>query len=288
MIDNSMYEEKNPGQKLQALLMEIYPFEHTSMGEKMDFDIRADGEFEKLLYFSSINYLVRRFITTAKFFYRKYPRKDYGEDRFRLELEKYFNDFTGYKVKLEEIIIILVSCVENSEKKLSPGQKKKIEVTEKDANCYICGEEYNNSPHGALTIDHVWPKALGGDGSRGNLRGAHSVCNNQYKQDFIDSSDFHYEEISLVHVSRAEYYLSRNNQYETAIFSKTNYCCSVCGKSAQEIGKLYIGRKDPNDSWHFLNLLAFCVQHLPRYDETIDVLDTSELIEDGSEYDNYN
>ena len=51
-------------------------------------------------------------------------------------------------------------------------QRKRARILARDRGvCWLCGRE------GADTVDHVIPRARGGDGSDANLRAAHGACN---------------------------------------------------------------------------------------------------------------
>lgn len=122
-----------------------------------------------------------------------------------------------------------------------------------------------NESYKWATADHKWPKAFGGASELGNLRYACQDCNSKYKKDFIDATDYHFEEMSLFIADRQSYVLkARNRSYESAIFAKSDYRCTVCREPAYRVGELSLGRLDIADSWHFLNLAAYCQSHNPE------------------------
>jgi hypothetical protein len=50
-------------------------------------------------------------------------------------------------------------------------------------------------------------------------------------------------------------------EYEIALWAKSNFKCKICGKPASNVGKLKLSRINLDDSWHFLNIDAYCEQH---------------------------
>jgi 5-methylcytosine-specific restriction endonuclease McrA len=121
--------------------------------------------------------------------------------------------------------------------------------------CYICGKSLTNEE---AEIEHMWPKAMGGTEKDHNLKVSCKHCN-KYKQDYIDASDFHYEEICIAQ-EEGENSFSGNFKrlYKIALWAKNNYSCILCGTTAESVGRLKFVRKNSRDSWHFLNIDAYC------------------------------
>jgi 5-methylcytosine-specific restriction endonuclease McrA len=285
--------ETNPGQQLRDFLKQIYPFdlddinavENNFFVYKIDNALIAEGNFANLLYESSINYILRRLINTAEYLRRKYESDTFPPGKFLVELRRFITDHTRINSDdAEKIIALLNLCVEAKNKKLKPSRKKRIVRNAKSNNelsCYICGKALtseeveiktikenqtdNNLPNQEeVQIEHIWPRAMGGATEDFNLKISCSYCNNK-KQNYIDASDFHYEQISLVSDKNDEFFSTElKREYKIAIWSKSNYSCSVCGKPALSVGRLNFGRLNPNDSWHFLNIEAYCDKHTPE------------------------
>lgn len=261
----------NPGEELQNFLTQLYSSQAGGFLQRVDNDLMSDGELYDLFFSSCINYTLRRLITTAEYFRRKYPMEKYGPNRHRTELRQYLRDYTRYKDKhIDSLSVLLNRCLSASDEEPTVHQKNRIKKVTKESgqNCYICGEKLNFDEENSYlspSVDHAWPRSMGGLRHDNNLRVACRRCDNQGKKDFIDASDYHYEEISLVSTSYDEYIRQeRNRHYEVAVFAKTQFTCDVCGAPAHRAGTLHIGRKEPSDSWHFLNLVAYCSEHMPK------------------------
>ena len=222
-----------------------------------------------LIVLSCVNYLVRRLILTAEYFRRKYPVTKYGQERHVKELRNFLQSYTRYAERqVNEIVPILVRCLAAGDDEPTTHEKAKIKkrVKEHGWGCHICGISLDFTEttvtKNTATIDHLWPRSMGGTSDIDNLRVACSKCNNEHKRDHIDASDFHYEEITLPITNYGEYVSKAlNREYEVAIFAKTGFTCSVCGQPASRVGELYIGRIDLNDTWHFANLTGYCEAH---------------------------
>ncbi len=262
----------NPGQELREFLIRLYPLEQIrdmSRGgrtflQKMDYDLMSDETLSNTFYSSCINYLVRRLITTAEYFRRKYP------DEWRLELRRFFRNYTRYKDRdINDLTLLLSKCLSAYDSNPSDSVKAMMRKEAKNKrHCYICGEDmdYENANGlNSATIDHVWPRAMGGLSHNENLLVACQQCNNKHKKDFMDASDYHYEEIALVSDRSDPHFTNEmNRQYRVAVYARTEFTCAVCGQPAYRVGKLEVGRIEAQDSWHFLNLQAYCLGHLPE------------------------
>jgi len=130
-------------------------------------------------------------------------------------------------------------------------------------NCFICGAEFTTDKY--PTSDHLWPRSMGGLSEKFNLRQVCQPCNNNHKKDFINNSDYHFEEIAVPVTTFDHYQKSKQPRwFEIAIFAKANYRCEVCSQPAYRVGELTIGRKNLREGWHYMNLTAYCFNHKPE------------------------
>src|SRR5256885_9635856 len=96
----------NPGQELKDFLTELYPSDANTFLERMDSDLMSDGKLVNVFYSSCINYLVRRLITTAEFYRRKYPSE------WKLKLRKFLRNYTRYRDRqIDTLILLLSKCL---------------------------------------------------------------------------------------------------------------------------------------------------------------------------------
>jgi hypothetical protein len=261
----------NPGEKLQEFLIDLYPKNNLGVIKQVDYHLAADGDIEGYTYMSVINYLVRRLISIADHYYRKYPPSDYGQ-RFKRETQNFLINHTRYSdEQAEEITHLLVDCIKVAKTEYKSKQKEKVvqKAQSRGFFCSTCGvslEFQNDKSWSFATADHNWPQSMGGLTHEDNLCAVCKSCNNELKGNFIDSSDYHYEEISYGIVTFEDYVKARDRRHDLAIFAKTNYKCAVCDKSALIIGELKVGRINPDDGWHFFNLQGYCSKHWPKSD----------------------
>jgi len=268
MINNP----ENPGKMLQGLLKEIYPLDDTSsksVVHKIDNALMAEGEFLHLVYESSINHLVRRLITSAEYLRRKY---DLFPDDSVSEIRKFLRDFTHIPPsRREKIATLLVECLRERDREISQNLKDSIrkEAQRRGTKCYLCGceidfERTDTPRFNSFTLDHLWPRKMGGKSLESNLKIACKRCN-ELKTDYIDASDFHYEEICLVTNEKDESFnVEFKREYKIAVSAKSDFRCMICEQPAERVGELQFARREPNDSWHFLNVDAYCSEHTPE------------------------
>jgi len=272
---NVELDELHPGQELQRLLKRLYPFdpmEKRSFVSIIDDALIAENAFSELVYNSCIDYMVRRLITTAQFLEGQYGPSCYPPGRFIVELRKFVRDYTNIPTdKIELVLTLLLECVKVADRKPGRETKKRIlrNARRKGIRCYICGCELNFddplSPQ-RPEVEHVWPNSMGGPNSEPNLNVSCWSCN-QHKANYIEASDFHYEEICLTSSKDDESFAEDlTGMYRVAIWAKNDYKCAECERPASHLGELAFARQEPNDSWHFLNVDAYCDRHTPKHD----------------------
>jgi len=206
---SDLSHDRNPGKELQTFLKQIFPAD-VAMGSvnflvEMDEGVKAEGQFITLVYDSCINHIVRRLIITADAI-KGMADKIYKENErfygFVRDLRSYLETHLRTSEDEREVILsLLMSCIENQGKPISRGTKNKIkrEAQQSNLGCYICGCELDyQDPRKAnyAEFEHVWPNRLGGASTYINVRLACATCN-RIKRNYIDASDFHYEQICL-------------------------------------------------------------------------------------------
>lgn len=257
-------EDINPGLILRDFLQKLCPIRSDaglSFISQIDYSFKADGALSELVYKSTINYLVRRLINTAEYLRRKYESDDFPEGTFVQELRSYLKSETRFRdPDIEKIISIIQAClsVRNQRRKSRQAfvkHKKQIGGAY-GLLCYICGKSLSSEEE--IQVEHNWPKALGGSSKYFNLRLSCKSCNSE-KGTYIDGSDFHYEHICL---STDETNDGFNHElkglYRVALSAKSNYRCTLCEGDVESVGRLRFVRRNPNDSWHYLNIDAIC------------------------------
>jgi 5-methylcytosine-specific restriction endonuclease McrA len=259
------YENRNPGEDLRDLIKELCPIdldEEASSLTALDSFIKADGRLAETIYESTINYLTRRLINTAEYLRRRYESDNFPEGAYVEKLRDYLQNQTGIPPsKLEKALILILLCVNiKKQNRKMEKQKRKSFINEylrsnSDLRCYMCGRSLAENE---AEIEHVWPKSMGGLERNFNLRISCHECNN-VKLSYVDSSDFHYEHISLVNDESMHTFANEfKRQYKIAVWAKSEFQCSLCRRTASEIGRLGFTKINPEDSWHFLNIDAIC------------------------------
>lgn len=254
----------NPGEELRDYLSSFYSQPSPNFLQQMDNDLMCEGELAELVYDSCLNYLLRRLIKTAEY-YRRHDPSDW-----RMKLKGFLRDHTRLRTGTDELIRLLSRCLDAMQTEPTQLEKKQIRqrARENGHRCYLCGdvvEFQETDSYLAPSLDHMWPRATGGTSQRDNLRIAHQKCNSKLKRDFIDASDYHYEQICAVSTPDDKNFTQEMTPlYRMAVFARSNFACAVCDQPAFRVGTLRLGRVNPADSWHFLNLQGYCEKHLPN------------------------
>lgn len=267
MKDQEIFEE-SPGKLLRIFLKEVFLFDENqqSIFKKIDSALRGNNEIHETIYESTINYLLRRLITLSRFLYRKYKDDEsLFVKKLRISIENNFN-FPFNNSQFEKLITLLSECAKIAERPLKPRTTtNRYKKGGENQRCYICGKtvidpKCNDQINGA-TLDHFFPNALGGSNSSKNLKMACAQCNSK-KRDMIDSTDFHYESMSLISdTDDPSFNTAMNKEMKIALWGKNNFECSVCNKRASYMGELQLSRINTEDNWHYFNVFAYCETH---------------------------
>ncbi|MBD2094466.1 HNH endonuclease [Trichocoleus sp. FACHB-591] len=261
-----------PGEQIKEILKELYPFKKKELINSflMDIDnaLMAEGKYLEITYESNINYFLRRLISTAQYIFRKYNPKSHPSDKYIQEIRKFLTNSTRIpERKVGKILVLLLECIRESKREPSDTLRKNLlqEADNQGKGCYICGSNLDfsskNNENSAI-IEHVWPRAMGGDSEPRNLRVSCKRCS-EIKENYIDACDFHYEKICLVNHDKSKEAFSKefNWVYRIAVVTKSRYRCIVCGKEPAYEGVMEFCRQEDDDSWHFLNIGLYCSKH---------------------------
>lgn len=121
IVNNLMSDyEINPGEQLQNFLKTLYPLniensndiEQQCFIHRVDQFIMADGSFRKLVYDSTINYLVRRLIKSAEYLRKKYDSDNFPPEKFVNKLRKFIKENTTIDENNgEKLLALLQKCL---------------------------------------------------------------------------------------------------------------------------------------------------------------------------------
>jgi hypothetical protein len=205
------------------------------------------------------------------------------DDRLNKCIKRYLLGNTGISESHHaKIIYYLQRCLDVSDKKISPGVRNEALTQGQRSGglCCLSGEtlDYDlvGQEHSEATakkqpdIEHKWPRSMGGSSFPPNII-VSSVFYNRKKSDRIDGSDYHYETICLK-TDRESNKTSFESEFDSskklAVLAKQDYRCAVCGKTVSEVGPLSFSRKQVDDSWHFINIIALCGRHSSETEES--------------------
>jgi hypothetical protein len=274
MPDTFDFETLNPGTELRNYLSQLIPKERFSVDEpsgdlnyisRIDWYFKHEEEYHELIYQSSINFLLRRLVKSALYFKKK--NKSFGEYQYIDETRNHLVTNTRFdENEIEKILWLLLVIVDYHDKVPSASVRNKMFEEAKAANipCYMCGRAIDFDDENSwefVQLEHIWPKGIGGSNMPFNLKVACRKCNH-YKEELIDSPDFHFEQMSYQSLLEAgTQHQEFKYAHKLAIWGKNNYRCTVCNKPAAEAGPLNFKRKNEQDTWHFLNINAYCDMH---------------------------
>ena len=283
-VTRELLEEEgySPGAQVRLVLaQELVTEEYhaRSFANAADRTLLAGGKLTALIRESTLDYVSRRLIVGAHFVLAA-GGWAFDDPAFTVALRRYLRERTELpKTTRERLLPLLREAARLRGEKL--GRKAKREFREKErtagrTKCYLCGREMEfelseassettnaeterprlSVPDLYATVEHVWPRRLGGMNHDGNLLLACDQCNGT-KDDALTGSDFHYERFV-----RAEP-ASMTVEDEMMAWFHAGLQCARCERPPVRVGELFLVRDDDGDCWHIHNVSAYCSLHLP-------------------------
>ena len=137
------------------------------------------GEWSDALHEMAVLHLARRLIAAAVSIVSRMPEWDFLVER---EIKQMILDtMTIDYFVVTEIYERLAPAVRSARRHISSGVRSQLEGEARRSTpwCYLCGTELDFDTDGptAFSLDHVWPRAYGGDSEPENLLAACKSCN---------------------------------------------------------------------------------------------------------------
>jgi 5-methylcytosine-specific restriction endonuclease McrA len=288
MVTKEQLEEGgySPGAQVRLILSEELPLEeyHTqSFANAVDRTLVADGRLAALIRESALDYAARRLIVGSHFVLAT-GGWAYDDPAFTVALRRYLREHTDLPSSVRERLLPLLREASRLRgEKLGRKAKRSFREREREVGrtkCYLCGREMDfetstyrsnappedqgdpegderDNPDLYATVEHVWPRRLGGINRDDNLLLACDRCNG-VKDDALTGSDFHFE--SFVRAERPS--MTIEDQMMTWFHSGLQ--CARCRKPPIQVGELTIVRDEEEDCWHIHNVSAYCSLHVPN------------------------
>ena len=269
-----MPTQKTSGERLFDWILARYTHRHVS--EKswigcMAEDFRMELiDFEELLLRSSSLMFLRRVIRNANWYLETFDGLDELEIRRRFDRD-YLGDVLAIKRHERPQLVKLVFDAAIASQKVIPRRlRRSLEkhATDRNQRCEIGGCIINYSfvdTPDSLSLDHIWPRALGGESEQWNLRVACLSCNSQRK-DLVDFTDVHYEHLHAQSdaVIKNPYMLGTetSNALLFAALMRAKNMCERCGTPVNTMdGKVLYGRRQYGENYNLFNIEVLCPQH---------------------------
>lgn len=195
-------------------------------------------------------------LATVELYEQEYLLGHFGFDpRERRELSKLaFNAFDASLTAIPDAqrLRLLGQAVDNQER------------------CRLCGKEIDfadkNKPL-SFSLDHIWPRALGGESEEWNLQIAHQICNKR-RQNLLEASDTHYEHFHVKEPwtadERDSYWKELNWEFRFASLLRAGFKCEVCRVAVplhQLEGSLHYSTKSRAENLNIFNVQVTCDKH---------------------------
>ena len=264
----------NPGEELYNWLVQRYQEKSGDnranswmLAIARDFSMDELGDY---LFKSTVYMVLRRLLASAAWYEELYQddtvvtslfEKDYllGVFGFGPEDRKYLRR-------------IVFSAYDASKKNIAPNTMKTIRdwASATNQRCHISGcvidyaEHDPNLAHRRFTLDHIWPRSLGGVSEEWNLRVACKSCN-QIRQNTVDESDAHYEHFHVkVPDSSPSFLKELHWSFRIAALAAANHQCQMCSGEVRvqdmASGPQFLP-KTRQESLNMFNVVVGCERH---------------------------
>lgn len=234
----------SPGEKLFIWILDRY--KKLKAGDSswitrisQDFDLE---DLEKYLLRSTSFMLLRKLIWNALFYINTYVDLDQSRQCFDRD---YLVRCLGFNSQeRREILKMTFDCVAERNRDISNGLLNRLKAEAKltGSRCSLCGREINyeaNGEYNSFSLDHIWPRSLGGNSDEWNLRTSCKQCNDK-RQNLADSCDVHYEHFHISVMDDSEDKTNFKKEFEwkyrfAALF-KSDLKCEMCGVPISQAG----------------------------------------------------
>ena len=268
------------GEKLFNWILKKYQYSNSREDSwiariSYDFDM---PDFESILFKSTALMLTRRFINNAAWYIKRFPGDRLAViDRFEKE---YLRGSLGLEIEDRRILQKLIFDAQKaSESKISESTSNKMyeAALRTKQRCKLCGNPIDftlmRTHWEAFSLDHIWPKSLGGESEEWNLQVSHQSCNTG-RINIANESDVHYEHFNVKSISTDDknesFWSEFNNQFRLAALMKAEFRCEVCNESEsidRMDGTYHFSLKNRNENYNLFNVQITCDKH-NRFIET--------------------
>jgi hypothetical protein len=228
--------QKSSGEILFDWLIRRYcdPIDENSWINEMarEFDM---FDLEGYLLRSTVLMIMRRLIWNASWYLKRYS----GEKLSIIEIfeRDYLLGHFGFnRRERRELSKLVFDAFDASNADVSGRLKQKLIQNAKVKNfqCRLCGDVIDYSgdvEHLSPSLDHIWPRSLGGESEEWNLQITHKECNNR-RNNLLEVSDTHYEHFHVKSAwssnSEDSYWNEFKWEFRLAALLRADFRCEVC------------------------------------------------------------
>lgn len=260
-----MYREnsRTPGENLYYKLISLYPYQRidSSWCQRITVDFGCDL-LPDHLYQSTILMVLRRVLTNARWYLEKYEHTDTSPvQRFQHE---YLRQHHGLARTEAKTIAQFAFAAVNASRQEIPHSTSNLlrrQAERLESPCTLCGgaiDYDNNDTPRSFSLDHIWPRFLGGSSDASNLRPCCRRCNSGRK-DIAALPDIHYEHFSLTAApeDRDSFLKQLEISYRTGLVMSKNFRCEQCS-APTSTSRMYIFPRERAETLNAFNALVLC------------------------------
>ncbi len=224
---------RNPGLDLFNWLQKHFPIrrsEPSTWIKKIADELSYEG-IDKFLWNATLRMVLRRLLATRELYRREMRGGDQPEEAFLREFIR--PTFSLNRTECRNLSNLVEDAYRSYLREIPERLKKKAhnKTRELGTSCDLCGKELQAEipqDHDYATLDHIWPRALGGPPTEENLRLTCQSCNNS-RQDIIGLCDTDFQ---LFHIRAPATHKSYSKEfprkYRIAVTDDFQQECAIC------------------------------------------------------------
>jgi 5-methylcytosine-specific restriction endonuclease McrA len=258
-----------PGEKLYRWLHDRYPITEKSSDwmQNLASDFNTE-ELEKLLHQSTLLMMMRRLLANAEWYRRRYTELgiDAYEEKFEQDFLRHHLSFSPRDARLLSNLVYKSLEASRQEIPNSLASRIRDRSNQKSLCCGLCGKEIDYAPtpgndDDRFSLDHIWPRSLGGNSEEYNLRVTCGACNS-LRQSYVSAADTHYEHhhVKLLESDRS-FLIEATRLFRLAVNFQSNFTCKRCERPVAQLPDgLRLEARSRHETHNIFNSISICTE----------------------------
>ncbi|WP_224245012.1 HNH endonuclease [Hyalangium gracile] len=215
--------------------------------------------------------MLRRLLANAHWYEHKYDQPD-----IPIHEEKFENEYLRYHLSFEsrdarQLAALTYKALDASKANYTNHTFKTIKErsARQSLRCELCGGEIDYATADSkdpkrFSLDHIWPRSLGGTSDEDNLRVTCGGCN-EFRQNYTSAADMHYEHWHVKVPEASESFLKEaDRKFRLAVNLRSNFACQRCDRPVSALPDgLRLEARSREENHNIFNSISVCIDCKP-------------------------